>query len=107
MRKNERMFLLVTAVIMIAVCGFLTLRMFYHNDENVSGPLLPVPENQLPPDEETPKPQEKEKVYVNVYFIGQNANKEEVYKAVAYFSNKITGLIKILTEQKLNLQLIV
>ncbi len=82
MRKNERMFLLVTAVIMIAVCGFLTLRMFYHNDENVSGPLLPVPENQLPPDEETPKPQEKEKVYVNVYFIGQNANKEEVYKAV-------------------------
>lgn len=82
MRKNERMFLLVTAVIMIAVCGFLTLRMFYHNDENVSGPLLPVPENQLPPDEETPKPKEKEKVYVNVYFIGQNANKEEVYKAV-------------------------
>lgn len=82
MRKNERMFLLVTAVIMIAVCGFLTLRMFYHNDENVSGPLLPVPENQLPPDEETPKPQEKEKVYVNVYFIGQNVNKEEVYKAV-------------------------
>lgn len=82
MRKNERMFLLVTAVIMIAVCGFLTLRMFYHNDENVSGPLLPVPENQLPHDEETPKPQEKEKVYVNVYFIGQNANKEEVYKAV-------------------------
>ena len=43
MRKNERMFLLVTAVIMIAVCGFLTLRMLYHNDENVSGPILPVP----------------------------------------------------------------
>ena len=64
MRKNERMFLLVTAVIMIAVCGFLTLRMFYHNDENVSGPLLPVPGEQLPPDEVTPKPQEKEKVYV-------------------------------------------
>lgn len=82
MRKNERMFLLVTAVIMIAVCGFLTLRMFYHNDENVSGPLLPVPGEQLPPDEVTPKPQEKEKVYVNVFFIGQNDNKEEVYKAV-------------------------
>ena len=31
---------------------------------------------------EEPKPEEKEKVYVNIFFIGQNENHEEVYKAV-------------------------
>lgn len=80
MRKDERMFLAVTAVIMVAVCSFLALRMFYHNDDNISGPLLPKTET---PGENTQKPETPvEKVYVNVYFIGQNENKEEVYKAV-------------------------
>lgn len=82
MRKDERVFLGVTAVIMIAVCCFLGLRMFYHNDDNISGPLIPNPEVQTPSENETQKPQPVEKVYVNIYFIGQNANKEEVYKAV-------------------------
>ncbi len=83
MRKNERVFLGVTAVIMVAVCSVLGLRMLYHNDENVSGPLTPVPETQVPKEQDdTPKPQPVEKVYVNVFFIGQNANKEEVYRAV-------------------------
>ncbi len=83
MRKNERVFLGVTAVIMVAVCSVLGLRMLYHNDENVSGPLTPVPETQVQKQEE-PKTelQPVEKVYVNVFFIGQNANKEEVYRAV-------------------------
>lgn len=83
MRKNERVFLGVTAVIMVAVCSVLGLRMLYHNDENVSGPLTPVPDTQVPKEQDdTPKPQPVEKVYVNVFFIGQNANKEEVYRAV-------------------------
>lgn len=83
MRKNERVFLGVTAVIMVAVCSVLGLRMLYHNDENVSGPLTPVPETQIPKEEtQKPKPEPVEKVYVNVFFIGQNANKEEVYRAV-------------------------
>ena len=82
MRKNERVFLLVTGVIMVAVCCVLGLRMLYHNDENVSGPLTPVPETQIPPEEKEPAAKPVEKVYVNVFFIGQNANKEEVYKAV-------------------------
>ena len=79
MRSNERVFLFVTGVIMVAVCCVLGLRMLYHNDENVSGPLTPIPESQIPPEE---KEEPVEKVYVNVFFIGQNANKEEVYKAV-------------------------
>ena len=83
MRKNERVFLGVTAVIMVAVCCVLGLRMLYHNDENVSGPLTPVPETQIPKEEiQKTKPETVEKVYVNVFFIGQNANKEEVYRAV-------------------------
>ena len=57
--------------------------MLYHNDENVSGPLTPVPETQIPKEEtQKTKPEPVEKVYVNVFFIGQNANKEEVYRAV-------------------------
>ncbi len=83
MRKNERVFLGVTAVIMVAVCSVLGLRMLYHNDENVSGPLTPVSETQIPKEEtQKPNPEPVEKVYVNVFFIGQNANKEEVYRAV-------------------------
>ena len=80
MRKDERVFLVVTAVIMVAVCSFLALRMFYHHDDNISGPLLPKTET---PEENTQKPEPPvEKVYVNVFFIGQNDSKEEVYKAV-------------------------
>lgn len=82
MRNNERVFLLITGVIMVAVCCVLGLRMFYHNDENISGPLTPVPETQIPPEEKEQVEKPVEKVYVNVFFIGQNANKEEVYKAV-------------------------
>ena len=80
MRKNERVFLGVTAVIMVAVCCVLGLRMLYHSDENVSGPLTPIPETKIPDEKtETPKVEKPvEKVYVNVFFIGQNSNKEEV-----------------------------
>jgi spore germination protein GerM len=80
MRKDERVFLAVTAIIMVAVCSFLALRMFYHNDDNISGPLLPKTETPEETQEQTEQPVEK--TYVNVYFIGQNDNKEEVYKAV-------------------------
>ena len=84
MRKNERVFLGVTAVIMVAVCCILGLRMLYHSDENVSGPLTPIPETKIPEEKtEAPKVAKPvEKVYVNVFFIGQNSNKEEVYRAV-------------------------
>lgn len=84
MRKNERVFLGVTAVIMVAVCCILGLRMLYHSDENVSGPLTSIPETNIPDEKTQPTEVTKpvEKVYVNVFFIGQNSNKEEVYRAV-------------------------
>ena len=79
MRKNERVFLGVTAVIMVAVCCLLGMRLLYHSDKNVMEPLQPI---EQPTQEEPQQTTEKPKVYVNVFFIGQNANKEEVYKAV-------------------------
>lgn len=80
MRKDERLFLGVTAIIMVAVCCFLGFRLLYHSDENVSGEVIEVEKPVVVPEEETKV--EKPKEYVNVYFIGQNANKEEVYKVV-------------------------
>ena len=80
MRKDERTFLGVTAVIMVAVCCFLGFRMLYSSDENVSGEVIEVQKPVETPQEE--QKVEKPKEYVNVFFIGQNANKEEVYKAV-------------------------
>ena len=75
---------------MVVVCCVLGLRMLYHNDENVSGPLTPVPESEIPQEneqqQEAPKPVEK--VYANVFFIGQNSNKEEIYRAVNRTYNK-------------------
>jgi spore germination protein GerM len=79
MRKNERVFLGVTAVIMDAVCCLLGMRMLYHSDTNLVEPLQPA---ENPVQEEPQQPVEKPKTYVNVFVIGQNANKEEVYKAV-------------------------
>lgn len=80
MRSNERTFLAVTVIIMITVGCLLGLRMLYKSDNNISGPVIEEPQVQVPPEEDE-KPV-KEKVYVNIFFIGQNANKEEVYKAV-------------------------
>lgn len=84
MRKDEKVFLGITAVIMVAVCSFLGLRMLYHNDASVSGPIIPVEETSQKSEKhteaQTPKPVEK--VYVNIFFIGQDANKQEIYRAV-------------------------
>ena len=89
MRKNERVFLGVTAVLMVVVCCVLGLRMLYHNDENVSGPLTHVPETQIPQEEEQqPIAKPVEKVYVNVFFIGQDGTKQEIYRAVNRQYNK-------------------
>ncbi len=82
MRKNQKMFLGTLAVIMVAICGFTAMKVLYNDDQAANGPLLPVQEqpNQEQPSEQTQP--EKEKVYVNVFFIGQDENNYEVYKAV-------------------------
>jgi|GEM_PF-2146355 len=82
MHKNERIFLGITAAIMIAVCSFVGLKMLYPggNVGNIDLPGREIPTEPGEGKEEIPEPQGK--VYVNVFFIGQNENKEEIYKAV-------------------------
>lgn len=80
MRKNQKMFLGTLAVIMAAICGFTAMKVLYKDEQTATGPLLPVQE-QPQQEPEVTKP-EKEKVYVNIFFIGQDENNYEVYKAV-------------------------
>jgi spore germination protein GerM len=92
MEKNEKIFLAITAVIMVVMLCFVGLKTV---NTRVESPFAgPEPGGvEIPQDvpegeevtEQTPetKPEEpKKKVYINVFFIGQNENKEEVYKAV-------------------------
>jgi len=58
------------------------LSKYYNKTTTISGDLLDNPTVSVPQEEEQKAEPKKEKVYVNVFFIGQNANKEEVYKAV-------------------------
>lgn len=66
------------AMLVIGTLGFIKVAYFPASNE---------PVQQEPTQVEQPKPQEEPsenvpKSYVNIYFIGQNANKEEVYKVV-------------------------
>ena len=76
------MFLGTLAVIMVAICGYTAMKVLYNDDQTATGPLLPVQEQTNPEQPAQQAPPEKEKVYVNVFFIGQDENNYEVYKAV-------------------------
>ena len=82
MRKDQKVFLGTLAVIMVAVCAFTAMKVLYNDEQAATGPLLPVQEQGTEQPQEDEQPVEKEKVYVNVFFIGQDENHYEVYKAV-------------------------
>ncbi len=82
MRKDQKVFLGTLAVIMVAICGYTAMKVLYNDEQAATGPLLPVQEQPAEQPSEDQKPVEKEKVYVNVFFIGQDENNYEVYKAV-------------------------
>lgn len=82
MDRNQKLILLFIGFCMMVVIGLVAFNV-----------LMPKPEiqpndievSQRNTEEETAaaeKPEEKAKVYVNVFFIGRNENGEEVYKAV-------------------------
>lgn len=77
-KKDERRFFAITIVLIIIGFCYMGLSKYYQKTASISGQLLDEQQVVVPKEEEQPK----EKVYVNVFFIGQNANKEEVYKAV-------------------------
>ncbi len=82
MQKDQKVFLGTLAVIMVAICGFTAMKVLYSDDQTATGPLLPVQEKPQGETTQTQVEPAKEKVYVNVFFIGQDENNYEVYKAV-------------------------
>lgn len=81
MRNNQKIFLAALAVLMTAICVFTAMKVLYNNDNNIKEQLLHSEElpNENP---ETEEKQHSEKVYVKIFFIGQDENNYEVYKAV-------------------------
>lgn len=76
MDGKQKLFLLVIGVVMIAVA--------VHFGMNMLGDVNPVDVSvsERSTEEEVAPEEPKQKEYVNVFFIGQNENHEEVYRAV-------------------------
>lgn len=91
MEKSEKFFLMLTTIVVVMMLIFVGLKKLNTNND-AELPFIPHPPTagqQTVEPEETPeqnpevKPdQPKQTVYINVFFIGQNESKEEVYKAV-------------------------
>jgi len=88
MNKNQKFLLLFVGFCMIVVVGLIAFNVFMPkhdikpSDVEVSERL--VEEESV----DMGKPEENEKEYINIYFIGKNENNEEVYKAVKREYNK-------------------
>lgn len=88
MGKKQKIILSFLAIIMIGVIVFAALKVFNVGGYDITGSKIPVSERNTEeeeadsPKQEDPIVMKQEKVYVNIFFIGQNENREEVYKAV-------------------------
>lgn len=85
MRKDQKNFLAFMAFLMVAICVVAAYKMFYSgsDEEGLNGPLQPKQEETQPSEEEqAQKAVPVKKVYVDVFFIGHNSSREEVYRAV-------------------------
>lgn len=84
MQTDQKVFLGLAGVAMIAASVFLGLQLLTPDDTDIDThpQIPPVEEQQQPstPPAEQVRPKEKE--FVNIVFIGQNENHEEIYKIV-------------------------
>lgn len=79
MDGKQKLFLVILGMVLIGAAVMYGL--YIMNPGEISPEDVTVFERTT--EEEVPKPDENvEKEYVNVFFIGQNENREEVYKAV-------------------------
>lgn len=79
MDDKQKLFLVILGMILVAAAVLFGLNML--NPVEISPDDVTV--NERTTEEEIPENKENtEKEYVNVFFIGQNDNREEVYKAV-------------------------
>ncbi len=84
MRADQKVFLGILGTAMVAISVFLGLKLLSPGDSpiEIPGTAQNPPETQQPSETTEPVEQQKPKEYVNVVFIGQNDNHEEVYKIV-------------------------
>lgn len=94
MHKDQKLFLGLVGVAMIGASVFLGLKLLSPDNVDIENPSVQAPAETLA-ETETPaeKPaQPKAKEYVNIVFIGQNENHEEIYKIVKReYSPQIDG----------------
>ena len=94
MHKDQKLFLGLVGVAMIGASVFLGLKLLSPENVDIENPSVQAPA-ETPAETETPaeKPaQPKAKEYVNIVFIGQNENHEEIYKIVKReYSPQIDG----------------
>ena len=80
MNKNQKILLIFIGFCMFVVVGLIAFNVLMPKPE-IKPDDIQVSERSI--EEEAPEQStSKEKVYVNVYFIGKNEHNEEVYKAV-------------------------
>lgn len=77
--------------LIIVTLGFVKIAYFPTEQE----PVVQEQPQQEQPQQPEEAPQDVPKSYVNVYFIGQNANKEEVYKVVKREYDSTKGETKL------------
>lgn len=84
MRKEQRNFLALVAFIMVMICIYAAYTMFYSSKNESNGPLEPQQVETQPTQEVEPEKVAEpiKKVFVDVFFIGHNSSREEVYRAV-------------------------
>ncbi|MGN0032099.1 MAG: GerMN domain-containing protein [Candidatus Gastranaerophilaceae bacterium] len=88
MDKNQKILLLFIGFCMVVVIGIIAFQVFMPKPE-IQPSEVEVTERSVAEEiVEDEKPQQQEKEYVNVYFIGKNEHNEEVYKAVKREYNK-------------------
>lgn len=86
MNKNQKLLLMFIGFCMIAVIGLIAFNVFMPKPE-IKADQIEVSERNVV-EEVAEQPEQKEKEYVNIYFIGKNEHNEEVYKAVKREYNK-------------------
>lgn len=90
MTKNQKILLLIIGFLMLVAIGLIAFNVFMPKPEikpdDVQVLERSVQEETV--DDKVSKEENKEKEYVNVYFIGKNEHNEEVYKAVKRVYNK-------------------
>lgn len=86
MNKNQKLVLMFIGFCMIAVIGLIAFNVFMPKPEIKPDQIEVSERNVL--EEASEQPEQKEKEYVNIYFIGKNEHNEEVYKAVKREYNK-------------------